>query len=515
MHKLKFAFFILSSLLCCKIFASPSSVFRLHIQNDPVTFDPVLMKTQSYLQQNIHRRLFSFTEKGELKEDLAEKCQWVKDSSAKNSSKSKNSKSQTYQCLLKKNQYFSNGETIKCEHFKNTFARILDPQTNSPQAIFLKGLAPLQGSASAITCKNDYEIHFKIETQKGLWPEVLTHENLVPLISPPPSDIKFLADWPTSGAFHIVKYEKSKSVLLERNTFYAKSLGKTSEKPLTIEFKIISDEGTAMALYENKELDFLRKVPTAFIKKAQAEKDFHWVPLWRFDYFAMGNELLNKPELRKALTQSLDYAELQKVYNSPHQAGCTGLPKEWGYFCHQYKALDKAALQKLSLKNADKTLNYNFSAAGGDDHRRVAEWLQEQLKKNLEVSLKIQSVENKIFYEKLHSHQYSFFRKGVPLEIPACWAALQEFQSTSKENDLNLKSKQVDEWIQKLAEVTQPEQKKLLCQSLQKYLMDQNYIIPTGAMSWAIRVNPQFKGWVINPLFQLDLSQLAPSQLTQ
>lgn len=150
----------------------------------------------------------------------------------------------------------------------------------------------------------------------------------------------------------------------------------------------------------------------------------------------------------------------------------------------------------------------SFSSLGGEDHRRGAEWMQEQWQKNAGLKIQLIAKENKIFQNDLIQAPTDLFRKGAPLDHPTCLHALSIFSEISPENFIRLKSSEYEKILKSLRSSTQLKQKKLLCQQGVEYLMSHFLLIPTGPIHLAILTDPNYAGWKLNQMNQLDLSEL-------
>lgn len=468
--------------------ASPS--FKLHLSNEPSNLDPNKQKTSasSYLLGNLFRNLFTYDDQKGLVPDLGESCI--------------RTKNKDLVCKIKKNLQWSDGSPLTAEDFIHTYKKILAPQTLAPRADFL------------FKIKNAVEIYRQQKEIKTLGisaPDLWTLKfefseadpdfeyNLASFIlAPTKEDLSIV-----SGPYKIKEWKKGQRLILEPNLKYKFA---HPQRP-QVEFLFIEEDTVALQLYEKNELQFLRRLPTLFISNYKDRKDFHWVPVIRFDYVGFGPELADREDLRKAFTYSLNYEELQKIFSAKGRPGCVGLPDSW--FPKTAPCFDYDLKKVPVLKDpATKVYTFMFSALGGEDHKRSTEWMQDQWFKNAHLKTNLQVKENKIYLVELQNKPPALFRKGVAPDRPTCLAALETFTPLSAENYLHIDGPEYKKILDSLNNSTKLSAQKKLCLQGVNYLMDHHFLIPMGPIHFSILAKTNFTGWKLNQMNQLDLSQL-------
>ncbi len=419
-------------------------------------------------------------------------------------------------CEFRKGLKWSNGSEILPDDFIRSFHNFMDPKSKSmrPDLLFsVKNAAQISRGEKTIGelgitlvgSTKDPSLLFTLEKPDSEFLYNLTSPLLSPVKSTNFPSISDSANLIVPGAYKIKSWTPGKSILLEPNRFYFKSM----EKAPLIEYLFISEDSVALNLYEKKELDFHRRLPTLFIPKYQGKPDFFEVPQVRFDYLGFSKDLKNFPALRKALSESIDYKELGDLYHAKPRPGCPGIPREWmeDYPCINYK-LDTAKKAFAEVTEKPKDLKLVYSKQGGNDHKRSMEWIQAQWQKNLGIQIPLEEVENKIFVAQLESKPPTIFRKGLAFERPTCLAALEAFLPKNLENYLKIDDIGFQKILAELKASSDNSKKRKLCSSAMHFLIDNYYLIPTGPIFFSILVQPKWKGWKLNELNQLDLSGL-------
>lgn len=479
-------------ILCLFLFSSSLSfaaenIFRLHLSNEPGGMDPHKQRTSasSYLLGNLYRNIYTFDDRKGLVPDLGD-C--------------KEEKKKFLTCALKKDLKWSDGSALTTQDFLRSYLRILDPKTGSARADLLfpiknaediyLGKAKPESLGFTIISPTSFKIEFKDDVGE------FKYDLANFLTAPVKPDLKVF-----SGPYKLKEWQKGQKIILEKNPVY--HAGHPS-RPL-VEFLFIEEDTVALQLYEKNQLQFLRRLPTLFISQFKSRKDFHWVPVTRFDYLGFGPELKDQENVRKAFTYSLNYAELQRIFSSEGRPGCMGLPDSW--FPSKAPCFD-FDLKKVPKVETDKTYTLMFSALGGEDHKRATEWLQNQWKKNAGLKTHLEMKENKIYLQSLRTSPPALFRKGGAPDRPTCYSALQTFSEKSAENFIGLKSPDYEKILSSLAKAKNASAKKKLCLEGVHYLMRNHLLIPLGAIHFSILAKRDWPGWKLNQLNQLDLSEL-------
>ncbi len=496
--RLQSLIFFLSCSLSCVLLAADPPVFKISIYSYPQTLEPQKQASSvSYLFQNIFRNLFIYEGNGVLKPDMAKSCV-------------RKNKGLILQCTLRKDLRWSSGEKITAQDFVETYLRILDPMSKSQRPDFLfpvknakaifEGQKKPETLGVKVTDSGDLQFEFNEKDEEFEY-------NLSTFyLSPTKGSYKFKADatFLTNGPYKIKSWKPAESISVTSNTFYPGPATRPD-----IDFLAIEEDSVSLRLYDKKELHFVRRLPTLLISKYQPRQDFFNLPVLRFDYLAFGPELKDLPEVRKALSGSLDFKEWQTLLASVGRPGCPGFPIEWTE--PHRPCLQKEAVTKPLIK---KNWVYFYSIQGGDDHRRTAEWLQSQWKKNLGLDFKVRGVENKTYVSEIKKNPPTVFRKGLSPDRPTCASIMENFTTLHPENYIQNNNVEFDQVVQQMRQTAEKIKKNKLCRKALDFLMDDFKIIPTGPYHISVLASPEFTGWHLNELNQLDLNllQVAPKK---
>ena len=496
-----------------------ATVFRFHMPTEPHTLDPSLVTSSdaAYLTHNLQRGLFSYSQKTGLKPEGARECRF--ETPVK------------LVCDLDTSVQWSDGSPVVAEDYVRAFRRLASPKAKNPGVDLLmsvKNAVAAHGGREpvekiGVSAPSPSQLVIELDTADPEFLFKLSSSVLVPVKLP-----KGMTEFPKrqeshkllfSGPYKLESWTPGKRARLAPNPLYKK--GNPKRPPVEVIF--VDDDQTALALYEQGELTFLRRLPTHLIAAYKQNPGFRQIPVARFDYVGFAGALRESRDLRAALALSADYRELKKLYDALGLPGCPGIPEDSldRPRCHTFdlkKAREHLARVPESLRK--KRLKLGFSKLGGDDVKKGMEWLQHQWKKNLGVRVDLEQMEQAVYIATLKREPPDVFRKGVGLDRPTCLAALETFAKGGSENFLKIDDARFEAHVKALREATAPDlnsrqaetavssaARKACGEGLQR-LMDEFFLIPLGRIHFTLLARPDFSGWTLNEMNQLDLSDL-------
>jgi oligopeptide transport system substrate-binding protein len=433
----------------------------------------------AYLLPQLYATLYRWQE-NQLKPLVAESCRQTQPT--------------LWDCSLHETFKWSNGEPLTAHDFARAVDRVKSGKTSGPLALTL--LEPVESLKSLTATRLQIRTRYPVG-------DLLYRFTSIALAAVPESIGQVF-----SGPFELAEWASGQFILLRPNPFWP------LRKPQAwVNYIFLADDATAIGLYEKNELDFVRRVPTSHIPQLRERPDFVQVPLARFDYLGFGPNLGHDPHLREAMALSLNYPETLPLLHGIDPFGCPSLPARFVLNAKCYEFNPSRAQIALSRSRFEKsrTITLEFSQQGGEDHPRVLQWAQSQWQKHIGLRVKLVSHENKYFLQRLREKKAEMFRKGIALNRPSCVAALETFSSSRVENYTGLKDAKFDAWTDELVRLEPGSNaERSVCDRAVRHLQEMYWIIPTGRFNFTLLVRPEFTGWSLNELNQLDLSDLRP-----
>ncbi len=484
----------------CESRALKNRFFRLHLFQEPSHLDPARLSgnSSSYFFYNTLRGLYRIDHKNRLVPE-AGYCQWID--------------KKKLNCFIQ--SFWSNGEAVTAMDFVKSFRHLVDPQTASPRSYLLKnvrnaqtiigGKKPVSELGVKALSSEKLQIEFDRPDPEFLYK--LSGTALFPTYKNSSYDKKDFRDFVGNGPYKISVWNFGKNIKLQPNSFYKK--GHKSRPP--VELLFVDNDMTAYRLYLNNQIDFLRRVPSNLITHLKNRKDFYQVPMARFDYMGFGPRLMKDKKLRQALVHSVDYENLKDLLRALGRPGCPSLPPDWMDQVPCYKFdLQKAKkfFKESQISEVSRPLKLKISQLGGEDIKKQGEFFQNQWKKHLGLDIRIFQVDQKSFLEELRRKPPDIFRKGVKLDHPTCLNALESFKADSRINFLSWKDETYSDLLKAMPEEIYSGLYKKMCRQAVQRLMDEAVLIPLGEMHFSLLASPDYQGWTLNAMNQLDLSGL-------
>ncbi|MES3038420.1 MAG: ABC transporter substrate-binding protein [Bdellovibrionota bacterium] len=488
-----------------KILLYGGGIFVIHLQNEPASLDPHRLRLTNFVTQNLYRNLYRYDNQMNLVPDLAESC----------TTDFKNKSAKTFQtpkvtCTLRKNLKWSDGSPLNAESVLQSYQRFLASTSKSPRADILFPVV-------------NAEKYFKGEVDwKNVGIQIGKNESITFTLNRPDPDFIHRLASPfnvpvkdlnsgkllSSGPFQLEVWKPEESILLNRNKNDYVTGSSTDATVQKVQFKVVDESVLALRMYEKGKIDFLPLLPTLFIPRWKSRADFSRVTLLRFDYLGFGPQLKDHKTVRETLAAGIDYDGFQKILFADGKPGCLGTPDAWAPGVCIPNSIKNRQFQK-PLPEMPKFLEYVYSQYAIEDLKRSAEWIQHSWKKNLGWNVKLRGMENRVLLSTLKTNPPPIFRRALTPERPTCLSVLEVFTSNHPDNLIQLKSVELDSWVQQMGLIETTEQDRSeLCRRGLSFLVEERYIVPLGPMSFAVLLNPDFENADLNSLYQLDLTNL-------
>lgn len=517
-----------SVLAGCGAKSSRDSIVAL-FGSEPNTMDPGLMQTLdggtyvAHLFEGLTRNSYGkfvpgVAEKWDISEDLT-----------------------TYTFHLRKNAVWSDGKAVTAKDFEYAWKRALDPTTASPYAYimyYVKGgeelnsFALKEGATEDEKKKEKEEIK-KLADQVGV--KALDDYILqVTLIAPTPFFLELCAfqtylpirqdtvekngdKWTqtpetylTNGPYVLKEWKHNDEIVVTKSdSYWDKGRAKIKE----IHFKLMDDDKAALSATEAGEIDInYAHMPNEEIPRLLKEgkaKIYPDMACYFYD-FNTKKPPFDNPKVRKAITLAIDRTYIVEKVTMANQKPAVGfvpygLPdpvakKEFREVSGDY--LPKTA----NIEEAKKLLaeagypdgkglpEIEFIYNTSEGHKKIAEAIQEQLKQNLGITIKLTNMEWAVFVEERNKRNFSFCRDGWGADHSDPLTFLDLWTSKSGNNNTEWKNAEYDALI-KTAQTTSDSKARFdAMYKAEKLLMEEMPILPLYFYTKTIMEPANLKG---------------------
>jgi oligopeptide transport system substrate-binding protein len=430
----------------------------------------------------------------------------------------------TYTFKLRDDVTWSDGVKVTAHDYEYSFKRLFDPDLAAEYTSFYFNIVGGEAyyeaidadaatkaqlrDAVGVTALDDYTLQIKlIEAQPtflqlmALWPGWPVRQDIIEQYgdqwTEPPHYIG-------NGPYIMTEWVHSDHITLVRNENY------WGDKPQleTIVFKMITDENAIFAAYQNDELD-IAGVPTGTEKTTMADpvlgpQILRYAELVTFAFqFNVAVPPFDNKYLRKALNAAVDReAFINNVRGGVGQPAYSWIPPGMpGYdaslgadyhfnvtqaldFLHQAGYQDGSEVPELHLQYAD---------TGGNP--TIAQFIQQQIKTNLNIDVVIEPMERKAFSQAVNSEQYTWawYGWGADYPDPEDWLP-QLFGTGAGNNHTNYSNPDFDQLCTQAAATLDNTQRLALYAQAQAMVVDDAPILFMFYRERFVLVKPWVKG---------------------
>lgn len=375
---------------------------------------------------------------------------------------------------------WSDGKPVRAQDFKYAWLRVLNPETASPYAslvFYIKNAEEYNaGKAKAedvtINAKDDKTLEITLKAPCAFFLNLCNQTTYYPVRQ----DIieqygdKWTQDpksYIGNGAYKLVAWTHNDTLEITKNENYWDS--KNTGFIKNVVFKLSDDDNANLSAYESGEVDALlnNRVPVTELKKLKEEKKLKLHPsLGTYYYeFSVKKAPFDNPKLREAFSLAIDRQYLVDNITGAEEKPAIGMvpygtngaelgtdfrsEKDAGSFLNPKADPEKAKQLLAEAGYPDGKglpaieLVYNNSTL----HQKVAEYVQDQWKKNLGVDVKISNMEFKVLIPKRQNHDFQVARAGWLADFNDPLTFLDLFTQGNGNNDPDYDNAEFEKFI--------------------------------------------------------------------
>lgn len=493
-----------------------SETLRVNITSEPPTLDwnKATDTTSSHIINNIMEGLVGYDiEDRELRLVPQLATEWVA-----------SEKARVWTFKIRPGVKWTDGVGFEPQQVVDSWRRLLAKETASEYAYFLfaiknarafnEGKVPWEqvGVSIAKPASGPSEIKVELEKSMGYFPHLLAHASTYPirldLIA------KYGEKWTEAGnmvglgPFQLKAWRHDKEVLLERNETYFGS------KPAIrfIHAQMIQEQATALNLFEAGKLDAVDGIPSTELKNAKKKKEFRSIGVLQSYYYGINTAKppMNNPLVRRAIAQAIDRQKIVQVLAGGQTpmtgwvpSGMFGYSTDVGLEFNVEKA--KADLLKAGFSEKKPLPKIEIQFNISEDHQRIAELVQSQLKENLGITVELKSQEWKTFLSTLKTDPPTLFRFGWLADYPDPDNFMNLMTSYSDNNRTRWSDARYDKLIEQAATETNQEVRRDLYRKAGKIMLEEAVpVIPLFSSTAHLFVADRVERFPVNALRRFE-----------
>lgn len=486
-----------------------SETLRINIMQEPPSLDwsKSTDTTSSLVENNIMEGLVEYNlADPELNLIPALATEWKSNESAT-----------VWTFTLRKGVKWTDGVEFTAQHVIDGWERLLNPATASEYAYFLYGVKNAREynekkitdfSQVGIKATPEGNLIVELEQPKSFFPFLLAHHSTFPIRK----DIvaKHGDRWTdpdkivTLGAYKLKIWEHDKALVMERNDGYHGEKAKTKY----ILAYMINESFTAISLFDSGKLDFQPSLPSRELRSLRTRKEYKENGTLMIYYYGFNTRTkpFNDVKARKAFIHAVDRKQItdmlaggQVPLTSWIPAGMFGYEADRGLKFNP--ELAAKLLDEAGYKDRAKFPRIKIGFNTNEDHQRIAENVQAQIKKNLGVDVEIANEEWKVYLANLRANTPSMYRLGWLADYPDPETFISLMASYSENNHTGWGAKEYDELVRQGISVTGKDKRREIYSAAQKLLTeDAAPVLPIYSGVSQVLISERTKGLQMNPL---------------
>jgi peptide/nickel transport system substrate-binding protein len=448
---------------------SEGGVLKVVRLSDATNLDPHFITdipSANVLYQKVYESLVTFDKDMEIVPSLAKSWEQPDDT--------------TWEFTLNEGITFHDGSAFNAEAVKVTFDRLLDPNTGSPQKDKL-------GMIKEVNVLDEYTVQFKLDAPYAPLLSILA-SNEGSIMSPKTvkEDPDSLAKHPIgTGPFAFESWKSGQSITLEKNEEY------WGEQPKIdgIEFQVVPEDATRLAMIETGEAHISDQVPVTEIERIESSDRLN---LYRTEGLAVEyvgfntqKEPFDSVKVRQAISMAIEREAIIKgIYNGVGTlANAAMSPKVFGHSenVKPYEYDPNAAKELLKEAGFEKGLELTLITSDRKERINMAEVIQSQLK-GIGISVDIQVLEYGAYIEAVDTGSHDMFIGGWGNATgDGDYNQYNLFHSASHGspgNHFYYTNGKVDELIEQARKAVDPEDRKKLYEEAMIIEMEEAVYIP-------------------------------------
>ena len=442
---------------------SNEKVFRYSTRTEPTSLDPTKSNSipDNEIQHAITESLVRNTG-GEVYPGVAETWEVSEDGL-------------TYTFHLNPDAKWSDGQQIKAQDFVYSWQRLMNPKTAAPYAFigeYIKNgyqveKGQMDPSELGVVAQDDTTLVVTLEHPTAYFLSMIGAQAQ---FAPLRQDIvekygkDFAADAEKniySGPYKLTSSKNQKWVFEPNEEYWDAD----SIKLDRVELSYVQTQDTALAMYEDGELDYV-ELPSAAVPTYEGKDNVFRNGNVDYFYFNCSNQYLSNKNLRLALNYALNRNDYNDLVNNGISApsaslafsGLKGVEKTYGeestlqsYPLDGDEAKAKeylnTALSELGLSNPSD-ISLSITTTDAETSKKQAEVCQEMWTKTLGINVTIQQVTYNEVLSRQKSGDYEIAWGGWGSDYDDPYSYLELFKSGSSYNYSRYKNDQVDQLLE-------------------------------------------------------------------
>ena len=422
---------------------------------------------------------------------------------------------------------WSDGKDITADDFVYSWNRLVDPATGADYEYMLDMVKGYDEKKLDISAPDPKTFVVNLSVKCPYFEEICAFPAVMPVRKDIIEANKTWTNSPetlvSNGAYKLEKWEHNSTLSMVKNPEYYDQDSVKAEK---LAFHLQDDQNAIYASYRSGDLDFINSVPQEEIQKLLDTKELKIKP-YVGTYFVCFNtekEPFNDPKVRKAFSLAIDRNFIVNQVTGQGQEPATAYVPSGVYDAKGAEGDDfrtvggdyysindedyeknieeaKKLMEEAGYKDGEGFPQIDYLYNTDENHKAIAEALQNMWQENLGVQVSLQNQDWNVFLKERKEGNYNIARHGWIADYNDPMSFIDMWLTGGGNNDAQYKNPEFDKFVKAAKATSDPDERMENMHKAEDILIgEDNVVAPLYFYNNSYMMKPNIKGLYYTPL---------------
>ena len=422
---------------------------------------------------------------------------------------------------------WSDGKDITADDFVYSWNRLVDPATGADYEYMLDMVKGYDEKKLDISAPDPKTFVVNLSVKCPYFEEICAFPAVMPVRKDIIEANKTWTNSPetlvSNGAYKLEKWDHNSTLSMVKNPEYYDQDSVKAEK---LAFHLQDDQNAIYASYRSGDLDFINSVPQEEIQKLLDTKELKIKP-YVGTYFVCFNtekEPFNDPKVRKAFSLAIDRNFIVNQVTGQGQEPATAYVPSGVYDAKGAEGDDfrtvggdyysindedyeknieeaKKLMEEAGYKDGEGFPQIDYLYNTDENHKAIAEALQNMWQENLGVQVNLQNQDWNVFLKERKEGNYNIARHGWIADYNDPMSFIDMWLTGGGNNDAQYKNEEFDKFVKAAKATSDPDERMENMHKAEDILIgEDNVVAPLYFYNNSYMVKPNITGLYYTPL---------------
>lgn len=422
---------------------------------------------------------------------------------------------------------WSDGKEITADDFVYSWNRLVDPATGADYEYMLDMVKGYDEKKLDISAPDPKTFVVNLSVKCPYFEEICAFPAVMPVRKDIIEANKTWTNSPetlvSNGAYKLEKWEHNSTLSMVKNPEYYDQDSVKAEK---LAFHLQDDQNAIYASYRSGDLDFINSVPQEEIQKLLDTKELKIKP-YVGTYFVCFNtekEPFNDPKVRKAFSLAIDRNFIVNQVTGQGQEPATAYVPSGVYDAKGAEGDDfrtvggdyysindedyeknieeaKKLMEEAGYKDGEGFPQIDYLYNTDENHKAIAEALQNMSQENLGVQVNLQNQDWNVFLKERKEGNYNIARHGWIADYNDPMSFIDMWLTGGGNNDAQYKNEEFDKCVKAAKATSDPDERMENMHKAEDILIgEDNVVAPLYFYNNSYMMKPNIQGLYYTPL---------------